>query len=106
MTCCIFGRWGDGKFIIIILEFLTHTCDLALCLHPSMHSSVDKIPAGPKTKVFLGVAVIVGGCAIPVFGKNEKSGHDLFSQEKPEAVTASIEQLQRKHYSHQQAGSE
>ena len=70
-----------------------------------MHSSVDKIPAGPKTKLFLRVAVIVGGCAIPVFGKNEKSGHDLFSQEKPEAVTASIEQLQRKHYSHQQAGS-
>lgn len=60
---------------------------------------VDKIPGGPNIKVFLGVTVMVGLCAIPVFSKpNEKRGHDLFSQEKPEAVVASTERLQREHY--------
>ncbi len=59
---------------------------------------VDKIPGGPNIKVFIGVTVMVGLCAVPVFSKNQKRGHDLFSQEKPEAVVASTERLQREHY--------
>ena len=61
--------------------------------------AVDKVPGGPNTKVFIGVSVMLGLCAVPVFSKpNEKRGHDLFSQEKPEAVVASSEKLQREHY--------
>ena len=61
--------------------------------------TVDKIPGGPNTKVFIGVTVMLGLCAVPVFSKpNEKRGHDLFSQEKPEAVVASTERLQRAQY--------
>ena len=63
------------------------------------YRTVDKVPGGPNTKVFIGVSVMLGLCAIPVFSKpNEKRGHDLFSQEKPEAVVASTERLQREHY--------
>lgn len=49
---------------------------------------------------------MLGLCAIPVFGKNEKRGHDLFSQEKPEAVVASTEKLQRRHYKDRQQQDE
>mmetsp|Transcript_22282 Transcript_22282/g.49691 ORF Transcript_22282/g.49691 Transcript_22282/m.49691 type:complete len:80 (+) Transcript_22282:76-315(+) len=63
---------------------------------------LDKVPGGPNTKVFVGTAVLLGLCAIPVFSKNEKRGHDLFSQEKPEAVVASTEKLQRQHYKDRQ----
>jgi hypothetical protein len=34
---------------------------------------------------------MIGLCGLPVFFKNEKRGHDLFSQEKPEAIAASQE---------------
>ena len=62
-------------------------------------NSVQKIPGGPNVQVFVGTAILVGVCAIPVFSKpNEKRGHDLFSQEKPEAVVASTEKLQRDFY--------
>jgi len=47
-------------------------------------------------KVFLGASFIIGGCAIPVFTKEEKRGHDLFSQERPEAVLNSQEQAMKK----------
>ena len=52
---------------------------------------MQKIPGGPKTQVFVGTSALLFLCAIPVFAKDEKRGHDLFSQEKPEAVVASQE---------------
>ena len=67
---------------------------------------VDKVPGGPNVKVFVGTAVMLGLCAVPVFSKNEKRGHDLFSQEKPEAVVASTEKLQRQHYKNRQDEAE
>ena len=50
------------------------------------HCLVQKIPGGPKAQVFVGTSVLLTICAIPVLTKDEKRGHDLFSQEKPEAV--------------------
>jgi hypothetical protein len=47
-----------------------------------------------KSKVAIGTFTLLGLCGVPVFAKpNEKRGHDLFSQEKPEAVLASQESL-------------
>ncbi|ETV65891.1 hypothetical protein H257_17532 [Aphanomyces astaci] len=40
---------------------------------------------GDQRKVLLGVIVGTGICAFPLFWKTRR-GHDLFSQEKPEAV--------------------
>jgi len=42
-------------------------------------------------KVFLGTFTFLGLCGVPVFFKNEKRGHDLFSQERPEAILESQE---------------
>jgi hypothetical protein len=52
---------------------------------------VQKIPGGPKVQVFVGTSVLLTLCAIPVLAKDQKRGHDLFSQEKPEAVQESQE---------------
>ena len=54
---------------------------------------LSKIPGGQNAQVFVGTAVLVGLCGTPVFFKNEKRGHDLISQEKPEAVLDSQEKL-------------
>jgi hypothetical protein len=71
-------------------DFLTQAI-----LLPSQILAVKKIPGGPRMQVF---AVTIGSlafCAIPVYWKQEKQGHDLFSQEKPEAVRANEEKLQK-----------
>ena len=54
---------------------------------------IQKLPGGHNTKVFIGTSTLLGLCAIPVFYKPAKRGHDLFSQEKPEAVLNSQEKL-------------
>lgn len=54
---------------------------------------LSKIPGGQNVQVFVGTTVLAGLCGIPVFFKNEKRGHDLFSQERPEAVLDSQEKL-------------
>ena len=54
---------------------------------------IQKIPGGQNVQVFIGTSVLVGLCGVPVFFKNEKRGHDLFSQERPEAVLDSQEKL-------------
>eukprot|EP00549_Striatella_unipunctata_P006910 CAMPEP_0118711650 /NCGR_PEP_ID=MMETSP0800-20121206/24239_1 /TAXON_ID=210618 ORGANISM="Striatella unipunctata, Strain CCMP2910" /NCGR_SAMPLE_ID=MMETSP0800 /ASSEMBLY_ACC=CAM_ASM_000638 /LENGTH=90 /DNA_ID=CAMNT_0006616335 /DNA_START=39 /DNA_END=311 /DNA_ORIENTATION=+ len=54
---------------------------------------VQKIPGGQNVQVFTAVVGICGLCAVPVFTKNDKRGHDLFSQEKPEAFVANQEKL-------------
>jgi len=60
-----------------------------------LHQTVQKIPGGPNAQVAVGSAVILGLCAVPVFGKDTKRGHDLFSQEKPQAIVESQERLQK-----------
>ncbi|CAK4130835.1 unnamed protein product [Aphanomyces euteiches] len=40
---------------------------------------------GDQTKVLAGVLLGMGVCSIPLFWKT-KRGHDLFSQEKPQAI--------------------
>ena len=92
MYLCALLPLTRSLFILIDSHQHTYICHVE-------RGPVDKIPGGPNIKVFLGVTVMVGLCAIPVFSKpNEKRGHDLFSQEKPEAVVASTERLQREHY--------
>lgn len=55
---------------------------------------LKKIPGGPKVQVFVGTALILGVSAVPVFWKpNQKRGHDLFSQERPEVVVQSEDKL-------------
>jgi hypothetical protein len=56
---------------------------------------LQKIPGGQNVQVFVGTTLFLGICALPVFLKDQKRGHDLFSQEKPEAVLASQEKLLR-----------
>jgi hypothetical protein len=60
---------------------------------------VNKVPGGPRVRVFVGTSFILALSAAPVLMKSsaDKQGHDLFSQEKPEAVTASKEKLQREY---------
>lgn len=65
-----------------------------ICVFPSTFLLVvKKIPGGPKAQVFAGTALILGVCAIPVFAKDQARGHDLFSQEKPEAVVQSEKKI-------------
>jgi len=54
---------------------------------------VQKIPGGPKVRVAIGTTLMLAACAYPVFGKKKetKRGHDLFSQERPEAIIRSQE---------------
>jgi hypothetical protein len=71
--------------------------------HSFIYTLVKKIPGGPRMQVF---AVTIGSlalCAVPVFWKQEKQGHDLFSQEKPEAVRANEEKLQKQHRLYKQS---
>mmetsp|Transcript_13395 Transcript_13395/g.20894 ORF Transcript_13395/g.20894 Transcript_13395/m.20894 type:complete len:85 (-) Transcript_13395:1002-1256(-) len=69
----------------------------------SLEPLLQKIPGGPRVQVLVGSAVLLGICAVPVFAKpQEKRGHDLFSQEKPEAVVQSKERLQQEFYQQKQ----
>jgi len=43
--------------------------------------------------------ILIGGCAIPVFAKDTKAGHDLFSQEKPQAIIDSESKLRKEYMS-------
>jgi len=56
---------------------------------------IQKLPGSDNVKALVGTAALVGLCAIPVFGKNTKAGHDLFSQEKPQAMVDSESKLRK-----------
>jgi hypothetical protein len=61
-----------------------------------MSSRLQKLIQSENFKVFIGVTVSLGICAIPLFRSNQstqKKGHDLFSQEKPEAIDARQEEI-------------
>lgn len=61
----------------------------------SLRLLVQKIPGGQNVQAFFGTAILLGFCAVPVFSKDTKAGHDLFSQEKPQAIVDSESQLRR-----------
>ncbi|KAL3796783.1 hypothetical protein HJC23_010930 [Cyclotella cryptica] len=61
----------------------------------SMARAVQKIPGSQNTQVFVGTSILLGLCAVPVFSKDTKAGHDLFSQEKPQAIVDSESKLRR-----------
>jgi len=54
---------------------------------------IQKIPGPQNFQVFVATSILLGLCAVPVYTKDQKRGHDLFSQEKPEAVLQSQEKL-------------
>ncbi len=56
---------------------------------------MQKIPGGQNAQVFVGTSLLLGLCAIPVFSKDTKAGHDLFSQEKPQAIVDSESRLRK-----------
>ena len=62
---------------------------------PSLHPTVQKIPGGQNVQAFVGTSILIGLCAIPVFAKDTKTGHDLFSQEKPQAIVDSESKLRK-----------
>lgn len=90
LSGCVVDKAREGYALAnasFMFLFLTFTISL-----------VKKIPGGPRMQVFVVTVGSLALCAVPVYWKNEKQGHDLFSQEKPEAVKASEEKLQREHY--------
>ena len=92
---------GSSLFLIFIAFSNIPQCLYTVRLFPA-RPSVKKIPGGHRGQVF-GVTILsLALCAIPVYWKDEKQGHDLFSQEKPEAVKANEEKLQRQHFKRNQ----
>eukprot|EP00584_Thalassiosira_punctigera_P012629 CAMPEP_0172573846 /NCGR_PEP_ID=MMETSP1067-20121228/136404_1 /TAXON_ID=265564 ORGANISM="Thalassiosira punctigera, Strain Tpunct2005C2" /NCGR_SAMPLE_ID=MMETSP1067 /ASSEMBLY_ACC=CAM_ASM_000444 /LENGTH=71 /DNA_ID=CAMNT_0013366465 /DNA_START=1034 /DNA_END=1249 /DNA_ORIENTATION=+ len=56
---------------------------------------LQKLPGSQNFKVFVGTSALIGLCAVPVFAKDTKAGHDLFSQEKPQAMLDSESELRK-----------
>ena len=72
--------------------------------HPTY--TVQKLPGGENTKAFIGTAILIGGCAVPVFFKPTKTGHDLFSQEKPQAIIDSESKLRKDYMDSKKEGQQ
>lgn len=68
-----------------------------------LESLIRKIPGGQRVQVFVGTAFILGLSAVPVFYKPQKKGHDLFSQEKPQAVEERQEELKQQYRAQRKA---
>jgi hypothetical protein len=61
-----------------------------------MDNFMNKIPGSPPVKAFVVAAFITTALAYPVFRtKDNRQGHDLFSQEKPEAIASGQERARR-----------
>lgn len=58
---------------------------------------LQKIPGGQNVQVFVGTTVLLGLCGAPVFLKKNKTGHDLFSQEKPQVIIEAQDRLKREY---------
>ncbi|KAL3810686.1 hypothetical protein ACHAXA_003290 [Cyclostephanos tholiformis] len=58
---------------------------------------LQKLPVGQNVQVFVGTSILLGLCAVPVFSRDTRAGHDLFSQEKPQAIIENEGRL-RKNY--------
>jgi len=62
-------------------SFLEHWISIAMVFW----TLLQKIP-GQKLQVFVGTCTLFAVAAYPVISKEQKKGHDLFSQDKPQAV--------------------
>ena len=51
----------------------------------------------PQVWVALGSTAIIVGAAYPVFSKDEREGHDLFSSEKPAAIREAQEEREKEY---------
>jgi hypothetical protein len=62
-----------------------------------MDNFIKKIPGSPPAKAFVFASLITAALAYPVFRTKDKArqGHDLFSQEKPEAIASGQERARR-----------
>jgi hypothetical protein len=58
---------------------------------------VRRFPGGEQGQVFVGTSIILIISAIPIFYNPQKRGHDLFSQEKPQAIEE-MQQAEKKKY--------
>ncbi|KAL7515394.1 hypothetical protein ACHAXN_013403 [Cyclotella atomus] len=76
-----------------------------MVLSASLQSIVSKVPGGENAQAFVGTSILLGLCAIPVFSKDTKAGHDLFSQEKPQAIVDSESKLRREYIDNKGEGS-
>lgn len=56
-------------------------------------NTVRKIPGGTRVQVGVITLSSLVLCSIPVFWNDTKRGEDLFSQERPEAIVQTEEQL-------------
>ena len=59
---------------------------------------VKKVPGGQNAQVFIGTVFALSLCAIPIVTKETRKGHDLFSQEKPEAIELHQEKQQKEYF--------
>jgi len=66
-----------------------------------LHREVQKV--GQQVWITLGSVVIIAGSAYPVFSKDTKAGHDLFSSEKPQVIleVQEAQEAKRKEYRRQ-----
>ncbi|KAL3763553.1 hypothetical protein ACHAW5_008096 [Stephanodiscus triporus] len=60
---------------------------------------LQRLPGGQNTQAFVGTSLLLGLCAVPVFSKDTKAGHDLFSQEKPQAIIENESRLRKDYMS-------
>ena len=68
------------------------SCSISyLAFKPSDSSIASVRKVNQQVWVALGSTLIIGACAYPVFGREQRPGHDLFSSEKPEAIRESQE---------------
>uniref|UniRef100_M4C4E7 Uncharacterized protein n=1 Tax=Hyaloperonospora arabidopsidis (strain Emoy2) TaxID=559515 RepID=M4C4E7_HYAAE len=47
---------------------------------------LEKLPLSQGGKVFVGTSLCLAICAYPVIRKQRKTGHDLFSSERPQDI--------------------
>mmetsp|Transcript_24039 Transcript_24039/g.51895 ORF Transcript_24039/g.51895 Transcript_24039/m.51895 type:complete len:85 (+) Transcript_24039:127-381(+) len=65
---------------------------------------LHKLPGSENVKALVGTSLLIGLCAVPVFGKDTKTGHDLFSQEKPQAIVDSASGLRKDYLANKAEG--
>jgi hypothetical protein len=67
---------------VLLNSVLTRPVYLSSLHHPDRR----KVPGGQGAQVFVGTFLLFGLAAAPVVLKDEKKGHDYFSQAKPQVV--------------------
>lgn len=83
---------GDRTICVLTVIFPSFSFRLSPSLPSQTVKNVNK-----QVWVFLGSATIVAASAYPVFSKDTRPGHDIFSSEKPEVIREAQEE-KRKEY--------